>query len=88
VSLDPGRAPLALTNVLLVLSQGRVPVATCERVREDPAVYRLTIEVQGQGYGVNLHFRGPVETLEKIVVAATMALEQAEREDQGAERGR
>jgi hypothetical protein len=88
VSLDPGRAPLALTNVLLVLSQGRVPVVTVERVREDPAVYRMTIEVTGQGYGVNLHFRGPIKTLDQVMVAAAMALEQAEREDQGAERGR
>jgi hypothetical protein len=77
---DPTRAPLANTNLLLILSQGRIPAVTVTRVREDPALYRMTIEVQGQGYGVNVHLRGPVETLDQVMVAAAMALEGAERE--------
>jgi hypothetical protein len=77
---DPGRAPLANTNLLLILSAGRMPVVTCGPVPEDPAVYRLSVETLGQGYGVNVHVRGPIEQLEQLTGEIAAAVEGCQRQ--------
>jgi hypothetical protein len=56
---NPERAPLANTNLLMIVSAGRIPIVTAGRIPDDPALYRLSLEVLTGSYGVNVHIRGP-----------------------------
>jgi hypothetical protein len=73
---DPGRAPPANANILLIVSPGRLPLATCGPTT-DPDTWRLSLEVLGHGYGVSVHLRGPVPILRQLVTDLSETLDQA-----------
>jgi hypothetical protein len=79
---DPGRAPLANTNVLLIVSPGRLPLATCGPT-SDPDTYRLSLEILGHGYGVNVHLRGALPMLRTVVTDLSGAIDQAQPPEGG-----
>jgi hypothetical protein len=43
----------------MIVSAGRIPIVTAGRIPDDPALYRLSLEVLTGSYGVNVYIRGP-----------------------------